>query len=165
MSTSQTWLEGTDVPTYSKPHRGPHNGPKEAGASRTASVAPRDSAPVCEASKGPRCRLCYFGLSPLGAALAVSPPELHWCLQQGTTRTQAVEFRRLRPRLCSSSPTGGKSAFDGMAPPTPGVSAHIHRDHGLTVLRHLRPRSRFKSAAGPGLPDLRALESQAGRSE
>lgn len=42
VSIFQTWLEGTDTPTYSKPHQVLHNGPKEAGASRTASVALRD---------------------------------------------------------------------------------------------------------------------------
>lgn len=36
VSIFQTWPEGTDKPTYSKPHRVPHNGPKEAGSSRTA---------------------------------------------------------------------------------------------------------------------------------
>lgn len=33
VSISQTWSEGTDMPTYSKPHRVLHNGPKEAGSS------------------------------------------------------------------------------------------------------------------------------------
>lgn len=51
----------------------------------------------------------------------------------GQATDTAVDSRHPRPRLGSSPPTGGKSAFDEIAPPKPNVSLDVHRDHGLII--------------------------------